>query len=126
METPGREIYLDHAATTPLRAEALQAMLPYLRDAFGNPSSIHAVGQRARVALEDARDAVAKVLDCRANEVVFTSGGTESDNAALKGGALALRPTGNHVVTTVIEHHAVLHTCHPAREHGLRRHLRPR
>ncbi|MDE2970585.1 MAG: cysteine desulfurase family protein, partial [Chloroflexota bacterium] len=118
METAQREIYLDHAATTPLRAEALQAMLPYLQSAFGNPSSIHAVGQRARVALEDARDTVARVLDCRANEVVFTSGGTESDNAAIKGGALALRPTGNHVVTTVIEHHAVLHTCHQLESMG--------
>ena len=112
MDTGQREIYLDHAATTPLRAEALEAMLPYLQEAFGNPSSIHAAGQRARKALEEARDTVAKALDCRANEVVFTSGGTESDNAAIKGGATALRPTGNHVVTTVIEHHAVLHTCH--------------
>ena len=112
MDTAEREIYLDHAATTPLRPEALQAMLPYLQGAFGNPSSIHAVGQRARKALEDARETVAKALDCRPNEVVFTSGGTESDNAAIKGGALALRPIGNHVVTTVIEHHAVLHTCH--------------
>ena len=112
MDTGQREIYLDHAATTPLRAEALEAMLPYLQEAFGNPSSIHAAGQRARKALEEARDTVAKALDCRANEVVFTSGGTESDNAAIKGGAMALRPTGNHVVTTVTEHHAVLHTCH--------------
>ena len=112
MDTGQREIYLDHAATTPLRAEALQAMLPYLQEAFGNPSSIHAVGQRARKALENARDVVAKALECRANEVVFTSGGTESDNAAIKGGAMALRPTGNHVITTAIEHHAVLHTCH--------------
>ena len=112
MDTGQREIYLDHAATTPLRAEALQAMLPYLQEAFGNPSSIHAVGQRARKALEDARDVVAKMLECRPNEVVFTSGGTESDNAAIKGGAMALRPTGNHVITTAIEHHAVLHTCH--------------
>lgn len=112
MDTPGREIYLDHAATTPLRPEALQAMLPYLQEGFGNPSSIHAVGQRARKALEDARETVARVLECRPNEVVFTSGGTESDNAAIKGGALALRPTGNHIVTTAIEHHAVLHVCH--------------
>lgn len=112
MEFGDREIYLDHAATTPLRAEALQAMLPYLQEAYGNPSSIHALGQRARTALEGARESIARALDCRANEIVFTSGGTESDNAALKGGAMALRPTGNHIVTTVIEHHAVLHTCH--------------
>lgn len=118
MDIGQREIYLDHAATTPLRAEALEAMLPYLQEAFGNPSSIHAAGQRARKALEEARDTVAKALDCRANEVVFTSGGTESDNAAIKGGATALRPTGNHVVTTVIEHHAVLHTCHQLESTG--------
>ena len=118
MDTGQREIYLDHAATTPLRAEALQAMMPYLQEAFGNPSSIHAVGQRARKALEDARDVVAKALECRANEVVFTSGGTESDNAAIKGGAMALRPTGNHVITTAIEHHAVLHTCHQLESMG--------
>ena len=118
METAEREIYLDHAATTPLRAEALEAMLPYLQGAFGNPSSIHSVGQRARKALEDARETVAKALDCRPNEIVFTSGGTESDNAAIKGGAMALRPIGNHVVTTVIEHHAVLHTCHQLESMG--------
>lgn len=118
METGEREIYLDHAATTPLRAEALEVMLPYLQQAYGNPSSIHAAGQRARMALEDARDIVAKALGCRANEVVFTSGGTEADNAAIKGGALALRPTGNHVVTTAIEHHAVLHTCHQLESMG--------
>ena len=118
MESGDRDIYLDHAATTPLRAEALQAMLPYLQEAYGNPSSIHAVGQRARTALEGARDTVAKALDCRVNEVVFTSGGTESDNAAIKGGAMALRPTGDHIVTTVIEHHAVLHTCHQLESAG--------
>ena len=118
VETGERAIYLDHAATTPLRQEALQAMMPFFQEAFGNPSSIHTVGQRSRKALEDARETVARALDCRPNEVVFTSGGTESDNAAIKGGALALRPTGNHIVTTVIEHHAVLHVCHQLESFG--------
>ena len=119
MDTGQRDIYLDHAATTPLRAEALQAMMPYLQEAFGNPSSIHAVGQRARKALEDARDIVAKALECRANEVVFTSGGTESDNAAIKGGAMALAPHGqprhHH------GHRASRRSAYvsPARKHGL-------
>ncbi|MEE2656156.1 MAG: cysteine desulfurase family protein [Chloroflexota bacterium] len=111
-------VYLDHAATTPLRAEALEAMIPYFTEVFGNPSSIHSIGQQARKALESARESVAKVLDCRASEVVFTGGGTESDNAALKGGAFALKQTGNHIVTTSVEHHAVLHTCHQLENFG--------
>ena len=111
-------VYLDHAATTPLRPEALEAMMPYLTEVFGNPSSIHTIGQQARKALEAARDSVAKVLDCRASEVVFTGGGTESDNAAIKGGAFALKQTGNHIVTTAIEHHAVLHACHQLESFG--------
>ncbi|MFN3974578.1 MAG: cysteine desulfurase family protein [Dehalococcoidia bacterium] len=105
-------IYLDHAATTSVRPEVLEAMLPYFSQRFGNPSSIHTLGQEARKALEDARETVASILGCRASEVVFTSGGTESNNAAIKGVALALRHTGNHIVTSAIEHHAVLHTCH--------------
>ena len=111
-------VYLDHAATTPLRPEALEAMIPYFTEVFGNPSSIHTIGQQARKALEASRESVAKVLDCRASEVVFTSGGTESDNAAIKGGAFALKQTGNHIVTTSIEHHAVLHSCHQLESFG--------
>ncbi|MBI4336743.1 MAG: cysteine desulfurase [Chloroflexi bacterium] len=105
-------VYLDHAATTPLRPEALEAMLPYFSQQFGNPSSIYSLGQDARKAIDEARESVAGVLGCRPSEVVFTSGGTESDNAAIKGVALALKQTGNHVVTTGIEHHAVLHACY--------------
>ena len=93
-------------------------MLPYFSRHFGNPSSIHGVGQEARKALDEARDTVARVLECRASEVVFTSGGTESDNTALKGVAFALRHTGNHIVTSTIEHHAVLHTCQQLEQQG--------
>ena len=104
-------IYLDHAGTTPLDPRVLEAMLPALSDYFGNPSSVHTVGQEAKRILDDAREKVARILGCRMSEVVFTSGGTESDNAAIKGAAAALQGTGNHIVTSAIEHHAVLHTC---------------
>ena len=111
-------VYLDNAATTALRSEALEAMLPYLTGEFGNPSSMHRLGQEARKALDDARQTVAQVLDCRPSEVVFTSGGTEADNTAIKAGALALQGTGNHIITTAIEHHAVLHACHQMERFG--------
>ena len=104
-------IYLDHAGTTPTDPEVLEAMLPYFSHFYGNPSSIHNVGQEARHALDTARERVAAVLNCRNNEVVFTSGGTEADNAAIHGSAVALQGTGNHIITTSVEHHAVLHTC---------------
>jgi len=103
-------IYMDHAGTTSMEPMVLEAMLPYFSQRFGNASSIHSVGQEARKALDDAREAIASILGCRANEVVFTSGGTESDNAALRGVADALRHTGNHIITSSIEHHAILHT----------------
>ncbi|MCS7207334.1 MAG: cysteine desulfurase NifS [Dehalococcoidia bacterium] len=121
----GSLIYLDHAATTPVRPEVLEAMLPYFTQRFGNPSSIHSLGQEARKALEDARERVAQVLGCRPTEVVFTSGGTESDNAAIKGVALALRQTGDTIVTSAVEHHAVLHTCHQLEQLGFRTTLVP-
>ena len=104
-------VYMDHAATTGLRQEALDAMVPYLTESYGNPSSIYTLAQEARRALEDSREVVAKALNARRSEVVFTSGGTESDNLALKGGAYGRLREGNHLVTTAIEHHAVLHTC---------------
>ena len=104
-------IYMDHAGTTPLDPRVLEAMLPAFSDYFGNPSSVHTIGQEAKRALDDAREKVASILGCRMSEVVFTSGGTESDNAAIKGAAAALQETGNHIVTSAIEHHAVLHTC---------------
>ena len=107
----GEIIYMDHAGTTPLDPTVFKAMIPYFTEMFGNPSSIHTVGQGARYALDEARERVAAVLNCRAREVVFTSGGTESDNAAIEGVATALQETGNHIITSNAEHHAVLHTC---------------
>ena len=104
-------IYLDHAGTTPTDPRVLEAMLPYFTQLYGNPSSVHTVGQEARHALDNARERVARTLGCRTSEVVFTSGGTESDNAAIIGAATALHETGNHIITTGVEHHAVLHTC---------------
>jgi len=104
-------IYMDHAATTPVRPEVLDAMLPYFGERFGNPSSIYTLAQEGRKALDDARETVARVLGARMSTIVFTGGGTEADNAAIKGAAYAQRHAGNHIVTTAIEHHAVLHTC---------------
>ncbi len=104
-------IYMDHAATTPVAPDVLEAMLPYFSRSFGNPSSLYALAQDAAKALDDAREQVARVLSCRANEVIFTSGGTESDNTALRGVASALQHTGNHIITQATEHHAVIHTC---------------
>jgi cysteine desulfurase len=103
--------YLDHAATTPVLAEVRDAMLPFLGGDFGNPSSVHAFGRRAREAVEDARDRVAAAIGASPAEVVFTGGGTESDNLALKGAAAKLRGNGDHVVVTEFEHHAVLDTA---------------
>jgi cysteine desulfurase len=104
-----RTIYFDYNATTPLDPGVRQAMLPYLDEIFGNPSSVHHVGRRARSLLDDARDRVAKVLGAKPSEVVFTSGGTESNNLAIFGAARLLKPKGRHLITSAIEHHAVLH-----------------
>jgi len=110
--------YLDRAATTPVRREVLEAMWPYLTGTFGNPSSPHGVGNAAAVGLADARATVAAVLGCRPGEVVFTTGGTEGANTAVKGIALAA-PRGRHVVTSAIEHEAVLESCrYLGRHHG--------
>jgi cysteine desulfurase len=107
------KIYLDHAATTRLHPKALEAMLPFLGDEFGNPSGVYALGQHASRAIDKARDGVGELLDCRSQEVVFTGPGTESINAAIKGVAFAQQfaGLGNHIVTTSVEHHAVLHSC---------------
>ena len=104
-------IYLDNAATTAVRPEVLEKMLPYFTDCFGNASSIHGSGRDARRALEESRRKVAAALNCKPQEVYFTSGGSESDNWALKGVAFANRKKGDHIITSAIEHHAVLHTC---------------
>ncbi len=109
----GRFVYLDHAATTPLHPQALQAMLPYLGASFGNPSATYAMAKDAADAVVQARENVAALLGCRPLEVVFTSGGTESINTAIKGVAFQqkLANAGHHIVTSSIEHHAVLHAC---------------
>lgn len=111
-------IYLDYAATTPLDPRVHQAMMPYLTEKFGNPNSIHAFGREAKKAVDEARETIAALLNCRPSEIVFTSGGTESDNLALRGVASAYRQKGNHIVTTAIEHHAVLHTCRALQDEG--------
>ncbi len=111
-------VYLDHAGTTPLDPKVLEAMVPYFSQRFGNPSSLHSVGQEARYALDEARERVSGVLNCRPREVVFTGGGTESDNAAVHGVATALQETGNHIVTSSVEHHAVLHACQNLESQG--------
>ncbi len=104
-------IYLDHAATTPMHPEVLEAMLPYFMSSFGNPSSVHRFGREAKTGLTSARDSLAALLGCAPAELVFTSGGTESDNLAILGGALAAGPERRRVVTTAVEHHAVLHAA---------------
>jgi len=106
-----KRIYLDYAATTPTHPEVVKAMLPYFTDAFGNPSSIHSYGQEARGAIEEARAKVAGLIGARDEEIIFTSGGTEADNSAIKGVAYANENKGNHIITSSIEHHAVIETC---------------
>ena len=102
-------IYLDYNATTPLDPAARDAMAPFLEEVWGNPSSVHAIGRRARAALDDARYRLSAAWNCRPSEVVFTGGGTESNNLAVLGTARRMRSMGRHLVTTQIEHHAVLH-----------------
>jgi len=106
-----KRIYLDYTATTPTHPEVARAMLPYFTDVFGNPSSIHSYGQEGKGAIEEARAKVAELIGAQSEEIVFTSGGTESDNFALKGVAYANEKKGNHIITSPIEHHAVMETC---------------
>jgi cysteine desulfurase len=110
-------VYFDYNATTPLDAGVREAMLPFLNDAWGNPSSVHRAGRRARALLDDARDRGARVLGCKPSELIFTSGGTESANLAVLGAARLLQPRGRHIVTSAIEHHAVLHACRYLERH---------
>jgi len=104
-------IYLDHGSTTPTDQRVVEAMLPYFNKLYGNPSSIYSLAKESKRAEEDAREEVAKLLNAKAEEIVFTSGGTEADNSAIKGIAFANRAKGNHIITSKIEHHAVLNTC---------------
>lgn len=103
-----RKVYLDHSATTPLREEVLEAMIPYLSDSYGNASSVHAWGREARIAVEDARETIANLIGANSSEIYFTSGGTEADNLAVFGAAEAREKKGKHLITSTIEHHAVV------------------
>lgn len=120
MQPDSRSVYLDHAATTPVRPEVMDAMLPYFTEAYGNPSSVHGLGSAAHSALERARQVVGEVLGCRPGEIIFTGSGTEADNLALHGVARARRPHGTHIVTTQIEHDAVRRSCSALENEGFR------
>lgn len=111
-------IYFDHAATTPVKDEVLKAMLPYFTDNYGNASTVYQLGQKSRAALDDARAKVAGILNCKPNEIFFTGSGSEADNWAIKGAAHANKSKGNHIITSAIEHHAVLHTCKALEKEG--------
>ena len=117
-QIPNRQVYMDHAATTPVDAQVLEAMLPYFTTQFGNPSSLYNLAQESRRAVDQARDTVAQILGARPSEIIFTGGGTESDNIAVRGTASALRQNGNHIITSAIEHHAVLHAWHALEDQG--------
>ena len=106
-----RVVYMDYSATTYVKPEVLEEMLPYFTNKFGNPSAFYGVSRESRMAVDTARERVAKVLNADTNEIYFTGGGSEADNWAIKGIAFAHKNKGNHIITTKIEHHAVLHTC---------------
>jgi cysteine desulfurase len=111
-------IYFDHNATTPVLDEVFDAMIPFLKDQWGNPSSIHWAGRGTRKAVEDARESVSALLNCTPIELIFTSSGTEGDNHAIKGLAYAQKNKGNHIITTKVEHPAVLSTCKHLQKEG--------
>jgi cysteine desulfurase len=114
-----RTVYFDYNATTPLDSQVLEAMMPFLGEVWGNPSSVHHIGRRARSILDDARDRTAKVFRSKPSEIIFTSGGTESTNLAIFGTARLLKAKGRHIITSSVEHHAVLHCCdYLARKEG--------
>jgi cysteine desulfurase len=113
-----KRIYFDHSATTPTDHEVANLIMEYMTEKYGNPGSIHYFGREVRKAVEEAREKVAALLNANTNEIFFTSGGTESDNLAIKGAVYANRKKGNHIITTAIEHHAVLHTCEYLEKQG--------
>ena len=113
-----KSIYFDNAATTRLDDEVLQEMLPYLKENYGNASSIYKLGRESRKAVEESRERIAKVLNCKPNEIYFTAGGSESDNTAIKGIAKSNKKKGNHIITSKIEHPAVLETCKQLEKEG--------
>ncbi|KEZ51817.1 cysteine desulfurase family protein [Metabacillus indicus] len=111
-------IYLDHAATSPMHPAVIEQMVPHMQNVFGNPSSIHGFGRESRRLLDEARSVIAASLHARPKEIIFTSGGTEADNMAILGAASAYRHKGNHIITTQVEHHAVLNTCKNLEKQG--------
>ncbi len=113
-----RRVYLDHSATTPIHSVVAQEMIRYITENFGNPSSVHSYGNEARKAVEGAREKVSKSIGAKPEEIVFTAGGTESDNLAIKGVAYANRDKGNHIITSAVEHSAVLDTCKALEKEG--------
>jgi len=115
-----KRIYLDYAATTPTAPEVVEAMLPYFTDRFGNPSSIHSFGQEGKAAIEEAREKIANLIGAKQEEIIFTSGGTESNNSALKGVAYANQHKGNHIITTPLEHHAIIEPCNFLEKSGFK------
>jgi cysteine desulfurase len=120
MSLPDGVIYMDHAATTPLDPHVFERMRPYFSELFGNPSSIYGLGRTSLAALDAAHETVARLLNCRPTEIVFTGGGSEADNLAIKGVAHSSRRRGKHIITTAIEHHAVLRTCEQCEHEGFR------
>ncbi len=115
-----KRIYMDNAATTRITPPVLEAMMPYLTDIYGNPSSIHAFGRESRKALEAARAQVAAAINAKPSEIYFTGCGTESDNWAVRGAAYAQKRKGDHIITSAVEHHAILHTCQQLEREGFR------
>lgn len=111
-------IYLDNNATTKTDEEVVKAMMPYLLDNYGNPSSIYKIGRENKKVVEDSREKIAKILNCEPNEIYFTSGGSESDNTAIRGIAYSYKNKGNHIITSKIEHPAVLETCKQLEKEG--------
>ena len=112
--------YFDHAATTPVKQEVLEEMLPYLKEKYGNASSLYTLGRESKRGIEGARKRVAGLINCKPNEIYFTAGGCESDNMAIKGIAYSNKYKGKHIITSKIEHPAVLHTCKALEKHGFR------
>ena len=112
--------YFDHAATTPVREEVIKEMIPYLGVEYGNASVMYSLGRNARRAMNNARNKVAEAINCEMNEIYFTSCGSESDNLAIKGFAYANRNKGNHIITSKIEHHAVLDSCKSLEKEGFK------
>jgi len=115
-----KKIYLDYAATTPCHPEVIEEMLPFFNQIYGNPSSVYQLAQKAKGAIEEAREKVARLLNAEPEEIIFTSGGTEADNMAIKGVAFANKKRGNHIITSKIEHHAVINTCKWLEKQGLK------